>query len=138
MFCFCIFKAILVSLYFTPFDTFRSVILQFIFILAMTDNVFWSLKRLVLFPKVMVCNKAVLLQQLKTFYYVINQTPFFQRQPHSINSDTNSYLIYYCLELSGCLLVTCTHTHTPIHIRLCILFRSHTDLTSAGFHFISI
>lgn len=51
--------------------------------------------------KAMVCNKAVLLQQLKTFYYVIKQAPFLQHLPHNIDLDTNLHMIYYCQTCMG-------------------------------------
>lgn len=68
---------------------------SFTFSLALSDNIFWSMKRQRLLPKVMVCYKAVLVQQLKAFYYVIKPVWLFSLHPHNINSDTNLHMLYY-------------------------------------------
>ena len=85
---------------------------------------------LVLFLKVMVCNKAVLVQQLKTFYYVIKQIPFLQLQLHNINSDTNLHMIYYCQQEH--LSVKCIYTHICIRLYIDV---KYTYPVSASFYF---
>lgn len=83
---------------FSSLNCISSVMLffSFTFNLALTDNVFWSMKRQKLLPKVMVCYKAALVQQLRAFLLCNKASAIFSHCSRTTSiQNANLNVIYY-------------------------------------------